>query len=363
MSGRGWGDTLSSIYRRAHSKFYVAMVAYWYHLFPDGRFTEEQRLVSLYYICHAYYEENNEHPTPPAGMLTVRPKMHYQIAFLNFYRFRPSAAERLLDLHHQLKCSTGEIADRAIDQALRLCIAFYLRGKYLDQSTQDLLCLALLLHALHHLFPEFDEEELWSLMCSSLIHRYEPFRQRYLNDRGEWLLNHRQMETVSEYHFRLDQVDLPREMGKWPIIEMIPDDHSIHLLPPKPKGCCTVHGHSYHEERLAILQYDCRRLGHGANSIYVCKKGCSSTADRELACLNKHWKQCTMCFPVKPWRNACAPCKQSFVHLEDHCFAKHNLLCPERCLKGCAQLYKVALYRMKECTRCRGGQVYCSSSK
>lgn len=350
---RSWNDTLSSLFRKTHCKFYIAIIAYWYHLFPNDQYTEEQRVNSLYCICHGHYEELSENPVPRWDILSTKPKMHYQIEFLNFYKFRPSAADRLLDLHASLGSPSGDIADKVIKMSFCLCVAFYLKGKHINQDTQDLLCLALMLRSICCIFPEFEDEDIWCLLSKILRDDHHYFRNLYINENAEWLLNDEQLGCIFKYFFRLDAINMRKEMAGWPIVDMMPVDMKIPILPLKPKGCCKIHGHSFHQEKLCELQYECNKLKHGANNIHVCKKGCRQLAIREAECLVMNWKDCSMCFETKCWSKACEKCRTPFIQLEDRCLEKHNSRKPEVCKHGCSQQYTVLLYRMKGCKNCK----------
>lgn len=322
------------------------MVAYWFHLYPDANYSEHDRVVSLYCICHGYYEELCDHPDPDFPDMKLRPKMFFQIDFLNFYRFKQSASETLLDIHRSI---TGVISKKIVHYALQLCLAFYMRGTHLDQHTQDLLCLALLLRGVWHMFPDMEDGELWSVLSDTVLKKYERFWSLYGNEEGEWTLNYRQLDCITEYFYQLSNVDLEAEGKKWPIAEMIPKEMTLCLLPPKPMGCCTIHGHSYHEQALENIKSMCRKSGHGAGDIYRCKKGCAQLAAREIACLKKHWKPCVMCWPERLWWKACDQCRSYFTKLEDECFQNHGKLDPSKCSKGCSQRYSVGVFRMKSC--------------
>ena len=332
--------------RRTHCKFYIAMVAYWYHLYQDNKYTEEQRVISLYCICHGRYEELSDHPWPNIGNIGVKPNMHFQIDFLNFYQFNNCAAETLLELYH---CTKTQITKRIIEYALALCIAFYVRGKYLDQDTQDLLCLALILRGCWCTLPELQDDDLWSMMSDTIVQYHHRLKIMYISEDGGWVLNEQQLSYITEYFYHLNNIDLDRERRKWPIQSIIPKEMTLPLLPPKELGCCTVHGHSYHQERVDNIKRKCLLSNHDTADPVRCQRGCGRMIEEEQACLRRNWKRCVMCFPKRLWTQACDNCRGYFMRLEDECHRTHGKVDPSKCTHGCSQRYSVGVARMKYC--------------
>lgn len=265
----------------------------------------------------------------------------YQVDFLKFYNFKRCAAETILFMLNHIQRSPDGIIDQTMRCALELCIIFYLRGKDLDQDTQDLLALACLLQGAYRDYNgRVSDQGIWNTVSLCARKDQETWRRYYDFYMDKWLLNEGQLRCVEKYFWLLGQIDIKYERTKWPVLhEMIPAASAYQItnlrIPPVqllkgPWPCLWRNACADCQQTLSKIEADCSLLHSTCIAFNENPKPRRGLKEGESIKVEPHY----------------------YTPVAAHCT-------PQQCKQGCSIKYKYALDKMKRC--CTSLSCCCSS--
>lgn len=318
MSETKWWHTWGSIFKRTGCKYYMAIVAYWFHLDPSD-YCHHCKLINLYSFCFKYYEEWEFADTKQlkGWGLGVQDRK-YQVDFLIFYQFKRPASDSLMMMLNSIQKPTGGVIDRTLLHALEVCIIYYLKEEKPCQFTQDLLCISCLLQGASMAYGGIaSDQSIWDTVAM-VVKRFPELYLKYFNLVSEkWTFNESQLQRIHEYMWELGKIDMLKEMKKWPIKQMIPKAPQYVLdtmgIPPS--------------EPIKMLPCSWKR---------ACNRCRASLSDIEQSCSIKH--SITIFLETRGDKGPryTHEFNKSFVH-------------PLQCTKGCAVVYTERFNAAKRC--------------